>query len=140
MKKLITFLVILNIALFVRNEVQAQAINYDNTSIKITNDGGFSTTSNDIRYTISADLDDAETVKDLFPNKDFKVEAGTLTYNVQHSGSVSVPAMWDMINTFVIEQSDVGKTVKEAIQTWSINIIYGNNLLKLDTTKWNINE
>ena len=109
-------------------------LNYENTSIQITNDGGFSTTTNNIRYDIMADLTDASTLETLFPNKDFSLSGGKLVC----PGNLPVSSMWDIINLFQIEQSDVGKTVKEAIQVWSLNIIYNDNLLDLDKEKWQI--
>lgn len=110
------------------------ALKYKNTSITISNDGGFSTISNELRYKIESELQDAATLEQVFPNINFKLVGGKLVYGSE----VSVTNMWDLINTFKIEQSDVDKSVKEAIQIWSINIIYSQNLLGLEINDWSV--
>jgi len=111
-------------------------IQFQNTSISISCDGGFSTTQNDIRYSITADLVDADTLASVFPDKQFNLKDGKLSY----SSSVILADMWNVIDTVEIEQSDAGKTVKSAIIKWSINLIYQMNLLGLEIADWSINE
>ena len=115
----------------------AQSIQYKQTSITITNDGGFSTLQNAIRYSIVSDLNDADTLEALFPNVKFELVNGKL----QYASAVQVPTMWDVIEQFTIQQDDLGKTVKSAIILWSINLIYQLNLLELENINdWGINE
>ena len=114
----------------------SQSLKYKQTNIEITNDGGFSTISNDIRFTITSDLSEADTLQKLFPEYSFKLSGGILTY----ASTVAVPTMWDMISIFKIEQSDVDKTVKDAIEIWSINIMYQENLLNLNLADWSISD
>ena len=109
-------------------------IQYKQTSIAITCDGGFSTTQNDIRYSITADLTDADTLASLFAGNQFQLRDGKLNY----SSSVILADMWDVINTVEIENSDVNKTVKNSIIKWSINLIYQKNLLNLNLDDWSI--
>ena len=111
-------------------------IQYKETSIAITCDGGFSTTQNDIRYSITSDLVDAETLAELFAGKQFNLRDGKLNY----ASSVILADMWNIIDTVEIEPADVNKKVKEAIIKWSINLIYQMNLLGLNITDWEINE
>ena len=125
---------LLSLCLLFAVTVSAQSLTYKQTSIKIYNDGGFSTTSNEIRYTIEADLSDIQTVIALFPDKTFKIMPDKVTY----SSTVSVPDMWTLIDQFEIEEADLNKTVKEAIRLWSRNIIYSYNLLNLELEKWNL--
>lgn len=131
MKKLILtlLLAVASIGLF------AQSIQYKQTSITITNDGGFSTMSNQIRYKITSSLSDADTLSALFPDKKFELVNGKL----QYASSVQVANIWQMIDILKIQQSDVDKTVKNAIIIWSTNIIYNENLLNLNKEYWSIN-
>ena len=55
-----------------------------------------------------------------------------------YGGTVAVPNMSKLLNTFKIEQTDVGKTVNEALSTWLIGIIYKSNLLKLKLIDWQL--
>lgn len=115
----------------------AQSLQYKQTSIAITNDGGFSTLQNAIRYKITSDLTDADTLASLFPSVKFELVNGKL----QYASSVQVPTMWDVIEQFTIQDEDLGKTVKSAIITWSTNLIYQLNLLELENINdWSINE
>ncbi len=115
----------------------AQSIQYKQTSITITNDGGFSTLQNAIRYSIVSNLSDANTLEVLFPDIKFELVNGKL----QYVSSVQVPTMWDVIEQFTIQQDDLGKTVKSAIILWSTKLIYQLNLLELkNINDWNINE
>lgn len=115
----------------------AQSIQYKQTSITISNDGGFSTLQNAIRYNISAELSDADTLASLFPSVKFELVNGKL----QYASAVQVPTMWDVIEQFIIQQTDVNKSVKSAIITWSTNLIYQLNLLELENINdWSINE
>jgi hypothetical protein len=109
-------------------------IQYQETSIAITCDGGFSTIQNDIRYSITANLVDADTLASVFPDKQFNLKDGKLNY----SSSVVLADMWSIIDTVLIDTTDTGKTVKEAIIKWSINLIYQMNLLELDKSKWGV--
>ena len=111
-------------------------IQFKETSIAIECDGGFSTISNEIRYTISANLVDAEALQSLFPNNNFNLVDGKLSFG----GTATLNNMWDVINTVAIEQSDVNKIVKEAIVIWSTNIVYGANLLGINQADWSIVE
>lgn len=127
--------IILFLAITLAFTAQAQSIKYKNTSITITCDGGFGTIQNEIRYNITSDIADADTLQSLFSDKEFKLSAGKLEY----AGMVSVPSMWDIIEAMEIEQVDVGKKLKKAIIIWSTNIIYAQNLLGIDQSKWTIN-
>jgi len=130
MKKTILTLALILIAII----SFSQTIQYKQTSITISCDGGFSTTQNDIRYSITADLSDAETLATLFAGKQFNLRDGKLNY----SSSVILADMWNMINVIKIEQSDVDKEVINAIIKWSINLIYQMNLLELEIADWQI--
>lgn len=110
----------------------AQSIQYKQTSITITCDGGFSTNDNTIRYSITSDLNDAYLLNELFSGKQFNVINGIAVY----SGSVNVSNMWDIINMVEIEQEDVGVKIKPAIIKWSINMIYDMNLLNINQSDW----
>ena len=113
-------------------------IQYKETSIAITCDGGFSTTQNDIRYSITADLTDATTLEQVFPSlsSQFTLKDGKLNY----SSSVILADMWNVINVIKIEQPDVDKAVINAIIKWSINLIYQMNLLGLNITDWSVKQ
>ena len=134
MKKTILTLALILIAII----SFSQTIQYKQTSITISCDGGFSTTQNDIRYSITADLTDADTLEQVFPSlsSQFTLKDGKLNY----ASSVILADMWNVIDTVEIEPSDAGKTVKSAIIKWSINLIYQMNLLELNITDWSINE
>jgi hypothetical protein len=132
MKKLITLLFVLALSF----SAFSQQIIYKQTSIAIQNDGGFSTNDNSIRCIISADVVDAEALQGLFPSKKFTLQNGKLV----NAGMLPVASMWDLINTMVIEQSDVDKTGIAVIKTWSVNIIYQMNLLDLTLEDWSIVE
>lgn len=126
---------ILTLALFLAVTFSfAQSIQYKQTSITITCDGGFSTIQNDVRYNITSNLVDADTLAVLFPDKQFNLKDGKLNY----SSSVLLVDMWSIIDTVIIDSTDTGKTVKEAIIKWSINLIYQLNLLELDKSKWEV--
>lgn len=112
-------------------------IKYKQTSITISNDGGFSTLQNAIRYSITAELTDADILSVLFPKVNFELVNGKL----QYASTVPVPTMWDVIEQFTIQPTDLGKTVKSAIVLWSTNLIYQLNLLELENINdWSIKE
>lgn len=111
---------------------QAQSIQYKQSSINITCDGGFSTNDNTIRYSITSDLNDAYLLGELFKDKSFSVVNGIAVY----SGSASVSNMWQIIDMVEIEQEDVGTKIKPAIIKWSINMIYDMNLLNINKSDW----
>lgn len=116
--------------------VEAQKIQYKNTSIEITNDGGFGTIQNNIRYEITASLIDADTLASLFADKQFQLKDGKLYY----SSLVQVSNMWDIIKYQAkTEQSDVGLYAYNIIVKWSTNMIYQMNLLELkNINDWKI--
>ena len=105
---------------------------YKQTGIEITADA-FSNITNEIRFTITSTLSDGILLKDLF-NEQFSLIDSKLIYG----GTVAVPNMSNLLNVFKIEQTDVGKTVNEALSTWLIGIIYKNNLLELKLTDWHL--
>ena len=105
---------------------------YKQTEIEITADA-FSNISNEIRFAITSTLSDGTLLKDLF-NEQFSL----IDNKLQYSGTVAVPNMPDLLNVFKIEQTDVGKTVNEALSKWLIGVIYENNLLELKLTDWQL--
>jgi hypothetical protein len=108
-------------------------IQYLETSITITADA-MSNITNEIRYSISADLTDGQTLAEVFENKNFTLKDGKLTT----SGMAPVPNMWDLFDEFEIEANDVGKTVKQATDILAVNLIYMLNLLELELEKWSV--
>lgn len=118
----------------------AQSIQYKQTSITITNDGGFcSSPSNSIRVHITSNVADADTLLALFPQY-----ASSFTYvngKMSHTFDTSMPTMWDILFSVKIEQMDVGKYIGDATIRWSTNLIYQLNLLELENINdWGINE
>ena len=105
---------------------------YKQTGIEITADA-FSNISNEIRFAITSPLSDGTLLKDLF-NYQFSLIDNKLLYG----GTVAVPNMSDILNMFKIEQTDVGKTINEALSKWLIGIIYESNLLELKLTDWQL--
>ena len=55
-----------------------------------------------------------------------------------YGGTVAVSNMSDILNMFKIEQTDVGKTINEALSKWLIGIIYESNLLELKLIDWQL--
>ena len=131
MKKLATLIIFLA-AWY--GDVTAQSIQYKQTSINITCDGGFSTNDNTIRYSITSDLNDAYLLKELFPS----IKPTIINDLAVISGSCDVKNMWQIIEMVEIEQEDVGTKIKPAIIKWSINIIYDMNLLNINKSDWTI--
>lgn len=110
------------------------SIKYLNTTIEITNNGGFATDQNRIAYTISSELADAETMQQIFPNRRFILSGNKLQFN----DSVVVQNMSQIIDTTLISADDINKPVIDAIKKWAVNIIYDSNFLSLDKEKWAI--
>jgi hypothetical protein len=105
---------------------------YKQTGIEITADA-FSNITNEIRFAITSPLSDGALLKDLF-NYQFNLVDDKLIYG----GMITIPNMSNMLNAFKIEQTDLGKTVNEALATWLIGIIYNENLLQLNLIDWQL--
>lgn len=116
-------------------ETFAQKMQYKNTSITIVADA-FSTITGDIRYNITANFSDADTLSNIFKDYKFSYIDGKLAY----ASLINYQDMWNTCNLVEIEKTDVGKKLNPAIQTWLINIAYNANLFGLDLTNWGIAE
>ena len=52
--------------------------------------------------------------------------------------NVAIPNLNDIGNEYLIEQSDLGKTVNEAMSTYTTNVIFELNLLELNLNDWEV--
>ena len=115
--------------------IYGQNLQYKNTSIKVENDGGFSTIDNGVRYTISAAFSDADTLKKLFPQIANELRLST-DNNLVYSNLMPVDNMWDLIKSL---RTDDGVLIYDAIRRWSVVIMYENNSLGLNLKDWKLN-
>lgn len=108
-------------------------IQHNTESIYITS-RGFNIGANNAEYSIFTELNSLPKAIELFGNIFTMIDEDTFV----SGGTTAVNDLPDILATYQLEQSDVGKKVDEAMNIFGTNIIWMKNSLNLNQEDWSI--
>lgn len=136
MKKLI---LILTLALISMELFSQKSIQDNSTTANITINA-LDMVNNSVRYAITFNIFDIDSVLAHLPTKtisDVKIVGAT---NALITGISPIPNLYPVMDTATIVSNDVGLTGLELIGNFGVLLMYIDNPLQLDLSKWYIKE